>query len=101
MPPALVTSIATSGLCVKPKIGTSIPNISVMRLRMVLSFSRRGLSLLLSNSAPAEARPTLFLERHGRLLVVGGLKRHLLQRHRGREQHVDAVLDDLVDRQLG
>src|SRR6516165_12074940 len=49
----------------------------------------------------AEFRLALFLERHGRFLVVGSVERHLLQRHRGFEQHVDAILDDLVDRQLG
>ncbi len=51
--------------------------------------------------ALAEPGLALLLERHRRLLVVGSLERHLLQRHRGFQQHVDALLDDLVDRQLG
>src|SRR5579883_766104 len=43
----------------------------------------------------------LLLEQHRRLLVVGGLERHLFERHRGLEQHVHPVFDDLIDRQLG
>src|SRR5882672_9708941 len=60
---------------------------------------------LRSNRSPddlrlAELRLAFFLERGGRLLVISGIERHLLQRHGGFEHHVDPLLDDLVDRQF-